>query len=253
MTITAILQGFPPELRQPTRSAGESIFQFVTSHFPDEWRNFKARITREFAIKEGFLDQISGMGQVEHPEISAQLFSFINERLPTHWRTVRGLSGLKQITEAAGFPLEQILVPSTGDRNLTVLQELGAEVCPVTSGSSDLGSLLPQVRGDLCWTIKGGTRVSGSAALVLLPALQVFEKESALAFWYDRAYSFIYRTAALRKLANSGRALGIDARTLAKELYEAGFSVYIEEDAQSSFSTLEMIYGGPPQPGNVGG
>lgn len=255
MTLSAIVTGFPPGVRDPTPLPGETVAQLVIRNHPQEWLNCVELLKREFQVPEDVCSRLrrGDLSAAADPVTQREIQRWFMMRLPTHGRTLQGLAELRkdmrgQLGQLWQLELSEIIWPRpknpSGDMEAEKLAEslevitIGAE----QAGPLDLGSLLKHVHGDYLWILPGSSRLDGTLTMMaLIRVLRAFQEKPKLALYYDQHYSMIYRTAALRALMASGNTLSAELRENARMLQQAGFELATDD---GRLVKIEPLYGG---------
>jgi hypothetical protein len=257
ITLSAIVSGFPPELRSPRPLPGETMAELVIRNHRQEWLNLADRLRREFHVSEDVYSRLRAAQwhTAADPAVRREIEWWMNMRLPTHGRTLRGLAELRDdmrgpMGQIWQLELVDIIWPRQNDPSGNTDAEQLAESLGVIyagapqAGPLDIGSLLRYVHGDYLWILPGGTLLSPVTTMALLRVLRAFHDNGQLALYYDRGHSMIYRTAALQALLSASRTLSADLRENARMLQEAGFELAANDDPRVSLVELEPLYGG---------
>ncbi len=260
VTLSAIVTGFPAGLRQPKPQPGETLVQLVIRNHAQEWRACVERLAKDLHVPEEVCARLreGDTTGVVDPAAWPEIEQFMNQRLPSHGRTLQGLADLrKRMLESGGLSLpwrlelSEIIWPRqrnpTGDRSAEMFAEsLGAVVVSVDSekpGPLDLGSLLQHIHGDYIWILPGGSRLSGPrVSMALTRVIRGFQERPKVALYSDQCYSMVYRTAALRALIANGKTLSAELRDNAVMLQQAGFELAADSDSIHSLVEIEPVY-----------
>ena len=258
-TLSAIVSGFPPELRSPRPLPGETMAELVIRNHPQEWLNCVERLRHDLHASGDMCSrlQTGDLDAADDPAIQREIERFMNLRLPTHGRTLQGLAELRGNMRGPGISqlwqldLVDIIWPRqkdpSGNRNAERLAESLGVVDAGTdrAGPIDLGSLLGYVHGEYLWILPGGTRLDGVATMTaLIRVLNGFKENRKLALYSDGHYCMIYRTEALRALMSSGHTLSAELQDNARMLQQAGFELAADDDPGFGLVKLEPLYGG---------
>src|SRR5262249_54761238 len=147
---------------------------------------------------------------------------FMNMRLPTHWRTLRGLSDLRKYLGDAsmqamyGCVISEIVWPREphpsdirGPEELA--RKMGITLMTPPVGSSrelEMAWLLPKISGKFLWMVPGGTTVESTlTAMSLRRVIGHMEQNPKRAFYSDGSMSIIFRVDALRNVVRAGHRL----------------------------------------------
>jgi hypothetical protein len=264
VSVSALVTGFPPQLRVPKPLAGETLAQLVFRNHPDEWRNCVERLERDSHVPKDVCEHLrrGDLQKVTDPAIKAEVERFLNLRLPSHGRTFLGLTELraelrepviKTLLAGAPYELLEILWPRQphpgGDRSAEALAEAqGVAVISLPAGPGremSWADLLPHVHGKYLWVLPGGTRLfAPTVALNLGRVVRWFESSPLLAMFSDQCFSMVYRTEVLRGLLGQGKALSPQAQQIARLLQESGYQLAADATPAARLTELEAAYGG---------
>ncbi len=258
--LTAVVTGYPSNLRRPSPLPGESALQMVLRNYGREWENLLESLTKEFDLSQEDAKQLRAGGEPPKLDrsIHRQINNFINFRVPCFQRTMKCLVDLREdLTDTrTGVELVEILWPRVGaltgeGGDAGSAEELGVTVLPACAGSDDtldLVKVLPHVHGEFVWFVPGGTLFMASlVAMSLGRVLRYLAGTPRRAFYFDGESSEIYRVSALRELAASG-GIPAETREVARRLQETGYELMIERDPDSVLCDLERQYGGSYSP-----
>jgi hypothetical protein len=249
---------------------GESLQQYLIRHYPDEWNNFIERMGHDFGTSPYICDQLrsGNLGPIAGTPLMEKFEHWANYRLPSHYRTLYGLSETKKVLgeepfNMSGIKLIQILWPresqSSGDDSAErMASDMGAEVMTISAGSNremDLYGFLPMVRGTYLWIVPGCSRIFAPiAAMQLGRTLMEMGNDPRIALYNDGHYSTIYRVSALADVGLKTRSIPSDQRMAAKLLQESGYSLRVGQG--SALCEFESAYcgqtGGGYQPARSG-
>ena len=262
ITLTALVTAFPPDLRSPKPLPGENIFQLVIRNHKQQWQKCIERLKKDFNLNEEMCSRLQKGEQFEFLDFDVKnvVDRFMNLRLPTPVRTLRGLAEIRdELLKPAGFredwnlQITDILWPRWKNPNIdkqteNIALSYGVTIVGVAvenSNSISIGSFVNQIHGEYLWKLPGGTRLSGTITeMALYRVLLLFKKNPKLAFYSDQCYCLIYRTSALRALIASGKILSSDDRENARMIEEAGYDLAADNNPILSLVKLESIYGG---------
>lgn len=272
-TITALVTGFPPGLTPPEPLPGETLLQLVVRNHPLEWRNCVDRLLskHQVALEEAAALRDCRFDLIVDPVIRSEIERFMNQRLPTHGRTIgslkqlQGLLGELPLAPMYSFELLEILWPRRSgpddDRAPAGAAELlGAKVIEVPSAAPpqlNPVDFLAHVRGELLWLVPGGTRLM--PALVTLGLERVvrhFRETPRFGMYMDSAASILFRTSALAAVAARGLPGSAESREMARSLQAAGYTFAADDNPDAALCDWEPEYGGPRRklqaPGGAG-
>jgi len=261
--LSAIVSGFPAGFRPPKPLPGESLAQLVIRTHAYEWLNCIERLQEEFHASQELCSRLrkGDLAAVVDPVVKRQIERFMNLRLPSHERTLRGLAEIQERLQEPGglnqlWPLQltEIIWPRQKDTSGNTEAEklaasLGVTVVAIDTLEPrplDLGYLLKYVHGAYLWILPGGSRLSGPTTIMALSrVLRGFHENPKLALYSDQSYCMIYRTSALRTLIASGKTLSAELRDNARMLQEATFELAADNDPICRLVEVESLYGGP--------
>jgi hypothetical protein len=258
VTLTVLVAGFPQGLIVPKPLPGETLGHLVIRNHPHEWKNCIDRISPEHPISSGLLHQLADghLDDVTDPRLQEELQRFFNRRLPTHGRTMQGVSETNHYLSSSDsigtLRIGDVLWPRqadpTGNRDPErKAQDLGVRVLTRASGKSielDFREYLAEVTGDFLWIVAGGTRLSSvTTALKLGRVIRTFASDPQTALYSDNGYSLIYRTSALSAVIR-GASGSANAGLIARMLQQAGYRYRTDSDPAARLCELEKEYGG---------
>lgn len=271
VTLTAVIAGFPSNLKRPQTLAGETRLQMVVRNNPREWENFGERMQRMYGLPSAqrakFLSgQEAQINDHQRRRWVAEIQEFMNQHTPNHSRTMSSLAELRDwrpeppLSDIFNFRIVEILFP--GQRNPDpkgddLLEEVTGRygVKIVWRETSDPATapwrpdLLAQVHGEFIWIVPGGTYVDPPfAALGLGNLLRHFKQRPRMAFFWDKRYTSLLRTAAIKE-ALAGQGAKIPQAPGLISLLRARDYEYSEQEMP--LVALESIYGGERGPGDV--
>jgi len=257
-TISALVTGFPPRLRQPQPLPGETLVDLIIRNQPHRWRNFVERLENDLGLSKQMADKLRrgkvDLSDIANPRVEAEMENFVNLCLPTLGRTIEGLVSLKHQTqdpfmqEHNGYTIIEILCPRAVDPNVDKLFQERAVTNGVrviyTSRELDLKPLLSEIHGDFLWLVPGGTEVDYSLVVMLLERIMRFFHDTPLcAVYMDNADSCIVRTAPLHKIGRTSNS-SLNTKSIFRLLKEAGYSAAVDNDPSDNLCSLEEEYGG---------
>ena len=259
-SVSAVVTGFPRELRQPKPLPGETPEQLVIRNHSDEWRNFVDTMHYQFNITKAVCDKLlrGDLSDVVDSTLKNEIHTFVNFRIPNHGRTLRGLSEVRRLAretleEMSSFELTEIIWPKEKDAtgNLSdheLAEQVGAKVIPTIASNDkklDLTFLVQQIKGDFLWLIPGGTRIWIPEVIMQLTRIFDFLTSSPrYALYFDGTYSTIYRVSALKHLISHGKKLSADLRENGSMIHNAGYEITTDDSSSASLCHLEEFYGG---------
>lgn len=259
-TVTAIVGGFPPNLRRAQPLPGETLLQLAVRNHPREWRNFVESLERDHSLPQS-LRATYLRGQIGPAERgwSAQIQEFFNQHLPSHRRTLGCLATLRDALngpELSGaiavriveiiFPGQRNPKPGAKDPMENIAKELDIKVDWRDPADAEQGILRPsivaQVHGDFIWIVSGGTYFNeGIAALGLGNLLRQFEERPRMAYCSCKRYSEFFRTSSVKAIAASSGTLPSVTKELVTLIERHG---YEWSAVEGSLAELEPVYGG---------
>lgn len=259
--VSAIVTGFPRELQQPKLRPREALVQFVVRNYSAEWRNFVDTMNNQFNVPKAICEKLlrCDFSEVATTTLQNEITNFINSHIPNHGRTIRGLSGLRELLtrptfrEMYSFELIEIIWPRENDptgilSDQRFAEPLGAKVIPMPASSDktlNLTFLVQQIKGEFLWLIPGGTRIWVPDVITQLTRIFNFLTLSLqYALYFDGTYSTIYRASALKHLISQGKKLSADQRENGITLRTVGYEITADNNPSASLCHLEEIYGG---------
>jgi hypothetical protein len=256
-TLTTLVTGIPPSVHSPERRPGESTFKYLVSQHQHQWENFTQDLDRRFKVPSHTRQMLQSLnvGAITDDRIVNEIENWINERMPTHHRTLACLVRLRERLrdDLYGVELLQILWPresSSSDDPDTerAATGMGVEVLSFSAGLNrmmDFPSLLQYVKGDYLWVVPGGCRITPSMFTASVPRIfDEFVGNPRTAMYYDGMHSAVYRCSALRNLAIKRGFIPANMQDIARELRDSGYLFCADKGRESALCEFERIYGG---------
>lgn len=259
-SVTALITGIPPFLREPQLRGGESRLQFLIRNYPGEWEIFVEDMKDKFDISAHTYQLLMSadlkISDVGDPIIIPEIQIWAAQRLPTHYRTFKALSGLQKFMQKAPpspmrVNLTQIIWPRERDprgdnSDEELASEMGIEVIPMETKANlemNLADFLPSVQGTFLWIVPGGSLINSTTfALSLQPILSQLGSSSSVAGYFDGAYSLIFRVSVLQEIAKEKSSISLNQGVIAKILQETGYSICGSSMPNSALCEYEEIY-----------
>jgi hypothetical protein len=263
-TVSAIVAGFPAQLRQPRPLPGETLAQVAIRNNPNRWKVCVANLTSTHGVpKEACAQLLAGnFDAVTTPGAQREVERFVNLCLPAPGRTIDGLARLRDAASNGLFgytisdilwPRETPLNPSSQAKAMAEKSQALADRLRVNVLSSptigslalDLGWLLPHVHGEFLWMVPGGTRLPMSDPFGRLKrVIQHLTSSPRRALYSDNIASYVVRTSCLSELAHLGGSLPADPALLGRLLRQSGYELTGDENSELALCELEREFGG---------
>lgn len=263
-TVSVVVAGFPAQLRQPKLLPGETLTQVAIRNNPERWKVCVENLTSTHGLsKEARARLLTGkLDDVTTPSMQSEVERFVNICLPTPFRTLNGLSRLRESARDGlfGYTLADILwvreSPPDGDDEAQAMAKKSkalAEQLKVTliwspTGSPltlDLTRLLPHLQGEFAWVVPGGSALpAGDPFGRLERVIRYLTGSPRRAIYSDNIASYVVRTSCLHELADRGGSLPSDPASLGRLLQQSGYELTGDNDVERALCELEQEYGG---------
>lgn len=253
ISISVVVNGF--QLQKPNPLPGETIGQFVIRNHPQEWRNCIDRLVHDFGATKEDCERLSrGILDVGDDKIRSEVERFMYRRLPSIRRTLMSIAELRDsfneppMSMLAQVSINEILVPQqlspvNNEQIIQACRLYGAKIIwldLVEENSFFINKVLPEIQADLIWALPGGTYfMSPTTSILFTKIITYFSEWPDLALFFDKKYSTIYRTEALRNIVKQGHTLPTETYEQGLLFQKCGYKAHAQE---MDLVELEEIY-----------